>query len=349
MKDGVSVIIPTYNLASLLPRAVRSALAAAAPGDEVLVIDDGSTDGTPAVVRPFGDAIRYVRVEPNAGRGAARNLGIRLAQHPLVAFLDHDDEWSPDKLELQRAVMEKFPEAVFCFTNLITKFSNGKIIPDVLSNWRQSSRVGWSNSPGHLSAFLGPGTPFSSIAALPEGRADFNVHVGDMYPALMEVLYATTSAIMVRKDLAGDSFLFDGDLPLMEIWDLSSRLAKKGPAAYLDCELAVQGVHSGPRGTDAPEMTHSSVRIELLQRIWGADVPFLAKHSLRYRSLLKDLLVRRARLRISEGQLTEARKDLAVLGGPLSYRALAYLPSVVVKHLLGFKRRLSRRKSRRQS
>lgn len=95
-------------------------------------------------------------------------------------------------------------------------------------------------------------------------------------------------------------------------------------------------------------MMHASVRIELLQRIWGADTPFLETHSARYRSLLKDQLVRRARLRISAGQLKEARKDLAVSGGPLGYRMIASLPSVVVRNLLRLKRRLLRRGMNRQ-
>src|ERR1019366_10044964 len=116
LKNSVSVIIPTYNRSGLIARAIKSVLAAMSPGDEVLVIDDGSTDDTAAVVRSFGDAIRYIRIE-NSGPGAARNLGIRLAECPLVAFLDSDDEWLPDKMELQRKVMERFPEVVFCFSN----------------------------------------------------------------------------------------------------------------------------------------------------------------------------------------------------------------------------------------
>lgn len=216
MKNGVSVIIPTYNRSGLLVRAMKSALAAMSPIDEILVIDDGSTDDTEAVVRSFGGAVRYIRIK-NSGASAVRNRGIRLAERPLVAFLDSDDEWLPEKLELQRTVMAQYPQVVFCFTNLITKYSNGKITGDVLSNWRKGPPVGWVDSPTHLSAFLGPGVPISSMAAFPNGRAGFNVHVGDMYPALMEVLYATTSAIMVRKALAGDSFRFDEDLRLMEI------------------------------------------------------------------------------------------------------------------------------------
>jgi glycosyltransferase involved in cell wall biosynthesis len=100
----VSVIIPTRNRAPLVRRAVQSALAAARRGDEIIVVDDGSTDETARSLDAYVDRIRYVR-SAQVGPGAARNLGIREARSDLVAFLDSDDEWMPDKLALQRALM----------------------------------------------------------------------------------------------------------------------------------------------------------------------------------------------------------------------------------------------------
>lgn len=83
--NAVSVIIPTHNRSGLVGRAVESALAAADPGDEVIVIDDGYTDDMGEVLWPFHDKIRYVRAE-NSGLGAARNLDLNQATRPLVAF-----------------------------------------------------------------------------------------------------------------------------------------------------------------------------------------------------------------------------------------------------------------------
>jgi glycosyltransferase involved in cell wall biosynthesis len=63
MDDGISVVIPTHNRSALVARAIKSALAATSPGDEILVVDDGSTDDTAAVVQSFGDSVRYLRIE----------------------------------------------------------------------------------------------------------------------------------------------------------------------------------------------------------------------------------------------------------------------------------------------
>src|SRR5262245_2294166 len=100
----VSVVIQTYNRAHLVARAVENALQATQAGDEVIVVDDGSTDNTAAVLAPYRDRIVYHHTT-NGGAGRARNIGVHLARHPLVAFLDSDDEWMPAKMYLQRSLM----------------------------------------------------------------------------------------------------------------------------------------------------------------------------------------------------------------------------------------------------
>src|SRR5271169_6309691 len=101
----VSVVIPTYNRAHLVCRAVDSALAQCLDGDEVIVVDDGSTDNTEAALAPYGSRIVHLRV-PNGGAGKARNIGVKAASNPLIAFLDSDDEWMKGKLEIQRTLMQ---------------------------------------------------------------------------------------------------------------------------------------------------------------------------------------------------------------------------------------------------
>lgn len=102
----VSVIIPTYNRAYCLGRALNSVLRQDAKPGEILVVDDASTDGSADLVRSFGPAVRYVRHDVNQGAAAARNSGLALAQGALVAFLDSDDEWRPTKLARQLAFMQ---------------------------------------------------------------------------------------------------------------------------------------------------------------------------------------------------------------------------------------------------
>ncbi|NJN86713.1 MAG: glycosyltransferase family 2 protein [Leptolyngbyaceae cyanobacterium SL_7_1] len=95
----VSVIIPTYNRADLLSRAIDSVLNQTLTNLELIIVDDGSTDNTAEVVNSFNDSrIRYIPLGKNCGGGYARNHGIHLATGEFIAFLDSDDVWLPEKL-----------------------------------------------------------------------------------------------------------------------------------------------------------------------------------------------------------------------------------------------------------
>ncbi|MDD4356928.1 MAG: glycosyltransferase family A protein [Smithellaceae bacterium] len=94
----ISVVIPAYNGEPYLRRSIDSALAQTFRPMEIIVVDDGSTDGTAAVAKGYGDAIRNIR-QKNGGVSAARNTGIKASQGDWVAFLDVDDEWRTYHLE----------------------------------------------------------------------------------------------------------------------------------------------------------------------------------------------------------------------------------------------------------
>jgi glycosyltransferase involved in cell wall biosynthesis len=338
MDNRVSVVIPTYNRSGLVTRAIDSVLAATSGEDEVIVVDDGSTDDTASAVRRFGDAVRYVRID-NAGPGAARNVGIRMARSPLVAFLDSDDTWMPDKVELQRGVMAAFPSLLFCFGNMQATFPGGEVHHDLLSLWRSHARIGSDWAPC-LSEALGPGVRYSSFARLPEGRADFDVHFGNVYAAEMDVHYVCSDAVMVRKELAGDLLRYPENIRLMEDYECFARLSKAGPGAYLDCELANLHEHAGPRLTAEEDIRHLTARIDLLRRVWGEDLEFLATHSLQYERTLTSKLRLRSRLLITSGRADEARDDIKAWSAPWSYRMVASLPPGVVHNMLRAKRAL---------
>lgn len=101
----VSVIIPVYNGGSYLAEAIESVLTQTYTGTEIIVIDDGSTDGSPEIVRKFSPVVKYY-YQSNAGTGAARNHGIEVARGSFFAFLDADDLWLQDKLSLQIAAFQ---------------------------------------------------------------------------------------------------------------------------------------------------------------------------------------------------------------------------------------------------
>jgi glycosyltransferase involved in cell wall biosynthesis len=104
----VTAAITTYNRAAFLPGTLESVFAQSRPADEVLVVDDGSTDETAAVLADYGGRIRVVRQE-NGGRSAARNTAVLEARGELISFLDSDDRWLPDKLARQVPVFEQQP------------------------------------------------------------------------------------------------------------------------------------------------------------------------------------------------------------------------------------------------
>jgi glycosyltransferase involved in cell wall biosynthesis len=123
MNPKVSVVIPTYNRAAGVRKAVESVLAQTVTGLEVIVVDDGSSDDTGKTLREaFGDRIRYY-AQANQGASVARNGGIEQARGEWIAFLDSDDLWEKDKLEWQLKALERFgPQCGGCYTD--TRFFN---------------------------------------------------------------------------------------------------------------------------------------------------------------------------------------------------------------------------------
>ncbi len=132
-RPAVSVVIPVYNRAHLLGRSLASVVNQTCQDFEVLVIDDCSSDDPAAVVRQFDDErIRYVRQPHNQGVAAARNRGLREASAPLVAFLDDDDEWFPEKLEVQLRLFANAPQELgLVYTGVETVSDNGQVTEQV--------------------------------------------------------------------------------------------------------------------------------------------------------------------------------------------------------------------------
>ncbi len=111
----ITVVIPTYNRYTLLKRAISSVLAQTQSVDEIIIIDDGSTDNTPRIQNDFL-TLKYI-YQKNKGVSSARNLGIKNAKNEWIAFLDSDDEWHKEKIAKQTAFHQTTPEILMSYTD----------------------------------------------------------------------------------------------------------------------------------------------------------------------------------------------------------------------------------------
>ena len=203
----VSVIIPTYNRAGIVTRAIDSVLGQTYRAREVIVVDDGSTDGTADVLRAYGRAVVPV-FQANAGPAAARNRGIREAQGDFIAFLDSDDMWRPTKLQRQVDLLRRAgPEAPCCLCDTLFRFPHQ---PEQTTF--QVARLKLSEPEG---LWLNPAQVL----------------------ATRFVLFC--QAALIRREFLLDCGGFDEQLWAMEDHDLALRLALRGPWAYVRDPLAV--------------------------------------------------------------------------------------------------------------
>ena len=118
MTMTIGVVIPAYNSAKHIRRAIDSVLAQTHQADEIIVADDGSIDDTTSVVEGYGSAVKLIR-QANAGASVARNTGINAATSKWIAFLDSDDEWLPEKLEVQSELLQRNRQLVWTTANFI--------------------------------------------------------------------------------------------------------------------------------------------------------------------------------------------------------------------------------------
>ncbi len=118
MADGISCLIPAYNVERYLGAAIDSVLAQTAPAAEIVVVDDGSTDGTAAVAERYGDRVRLVRTL-HQGYTRARDAALAAARGSFIAYLDADDLWLPGKLERQLEVFAADPVLDLCVTRFV--------------------------------------------------------------------------------------------------------------------------------------------------------------------------------------------------------------------------------------
>lgn len=323
----VSVVIPTYNRAQMVVRAVESALRAVAPGDEIIVVDDGSTDRTDLALKKYAGKIRYIKTS-NRGAGPARNRGIEVAQWDWIAFLDSDDEWMDDHLRLHRALLAK-SSVLFSFSNFDVHYDDQ---PEPCH--AQMRLVTWTRDRRSWDDILGPGIPYSRYAPLPPGRVDFSVRTGSLYHLMLRSSYTPAWTSVVRRDVAGDALRFPEDLPTFEDYDCFIRLSKLGTAAYLDCATAINHGHSGLRLQGIDRIAKARARMAVLERNWGRDEAYLRDHGEAYQSVMDEMKRYEIKQLVLQGETKAARDRLKeVKGVPGSIRLLSRFPGWFAKLL----------------
>jgi glycosyltransferase involved in cell wall biosynthesis len=327
-----STIIPTYNRAAYLDAALPSALGQMIPGDELIVVDDGSDDDTRSVLHKYGERIKVIQ-GGHGGAGRARNLGIKEARNELVAFLDSDDTWLPGKLEVQRSFMERRSDILFSFTNFEVEHRDGVVRKRYLDLWHREHKT-WEEA-------FGPGVPYSSMAPLPAGISDFPVYEGDIYRLQLTGFYVLTDTLVARRKEAGDALHFAEDLKTYEDLECFYRLSRRGKAAFLDVDAARQLDHPCGRLSQLSNLDKIEARLTLAQRIWGEDCEFLSIYGEKYRRVLNDLFCQKAGLLLILGRNQEAREILSLMfSPPARLRLLSRLPATLTLALIKLRRKM---------
>jgi len=247
----VSVIIPTYNRWPLVCESIDSALAQDYPNFEVIVVDDGSTDGTGEMLqRAYGDRIRYIW-QDNAGPAAGRNVGTRAARGEYVAFQDDDDLWFHHKLRTQVQALQAGPQYALAYSTMLFATSDGK----------------------------------------PTTQSAYDTHrgrTGDVFEAVLRSVLILPSAAMVRRWALAEVGLFDERMRTGEDTDLFVRLTMRHPAVYIEEPLALMREHPG-RGTHS--FRHSVDRHKAGILMWDKILALLPPERERFRPGIEANLV----------------------------------------------------------
>jgi len=218
----ISVVIPVWNGEATIERTLASALAQSFSDIEVLVINDGATDGTVERVGRFSDPRVQLHNFSNAGLAASRNRGIRLARGEFIAFLDADDLWLPRKLELQLAALRAQPAAALAY--------------------------GFSDCVDADDRYIGHG---SHIACS-----------GKVYEKLLLANFLDNgSTPLVRASALATSGVFDETLPAAEDWDLWLRLAWHFDVVCVPEPLTLYRVHGQSMSANLPRQEAACLRV----------------------------------------------------------------------------------------
>ena len=232
-EDLVSVVIPSYNRAYCIATTVDSVLAQTHKNLEILIVDDGSSDGTrDLIAERYRDEprVRYIH-QSNAGVSAARNHGLQLARGQFVALLDSDDIWLPWKVEAQLRCLEALPTAGMIWTDMDAIGPDGQLLQrryltTMYSSYRKFTRE----------QLFRESRPLSSIdIGLARTLSDPHVFLGDIFSPMITGNLVHTSTVLLRRERFEHVREFDVNLRYSgEDYDFHLRTCREGDVAFLD-------------------------------------------------------------------------------------------------------------------
>lgn len=249
----VSVVIPTFNRAAIVGRAIDSALAQSYRCIEVIVVDDGSSDDTRSVVAGYGERVRYFHQE-NAGVSAARNLALRNARGEFVAFLDSDDVWQPWRIESQVTALGRYPEAGLVWTDMTAVDSHGRVIDErhLRVMYAAHGRV---NIDERLRQVETLGALSRAVPCALENAA---VRIGELFDEILLGNLLHTSTVLVRSGWIQRVGGFDPTFARAgEDYEFYVRLCSVGPVIFIDAPSTLYCVGA------ADQLTRPAMLLEI--------------------------------------------------------------------------------------
>lgn len=300
MPGRVSVIIPTFNRSRMLCQAIESVCNQEGPEIEIIVVDDGSDEPTEIEIRRYGDRVRFFR-QDHGGLNRARNLGLQKAQGEFIALLDDDDLWLPFKTDVQTAVLNRFPDVAYVFSDFIIFDENGNRTPQGLSTWNNFPKS-WNHDLESKLSAKELGLP------LPEGIADYSIYHGRLYHDLLYDPYILPATALVRRSAIQRDSPFPENNILCGDWQFFAELSRSAPCVYLSLTTALNRSHG-----DAVRLTRKSPlernldRLKLIEDVWRKDEIFLAGQAFEVNRVEAEQLLKLGLLCVYENRRQQAK------------------------------------------
>ena len=265
----VSVVIPTYNRAYCIERALDSVLRQTHQDLEIILVDDGSTDDTRELIaRRYGHdgRVRYIH-QQNAGVSAARNTGLREVRGDFVALLDSDDVWKPWKLELQLRCLERVPHAGMIWTDMEAVGADGRVFDPFFLRTMYSAYQ-WFSSEQLFSQTQA--LPEISVP-LPETAKGAKLYAGEIYSQMIMGNLVHTSTVLLRRERFEQVRAFNEELHHSgEDYDFHLRTCRAGAVAF----ISVASIEYQKEMPD--QLTGDAYSIDLARNFLKTITPFLA-------------------------------------------------------------------------